>query len=82
MCEQWHFSSQIMRAIAAHHGLWEETDLPAVTLVGLLSDTPEEFGQAQLAAAIEQRLNLPASWTAELLSRAEADAATIAQMFV
>lgn len=81
MCEQWRFSGQIMRAIGAHHGIWDETDLPAVTLVSLLTDAPLEYGQARFAAAVEERCQISQADALALLARAEEEAATIAQLF-
>lgn len=38
MCQEWRISELIIRAIGAHHGAWDETDLLAVTLVSVLTD--------------------------------------------
>lgn len=81
MCQQWRVSELIMRAIGAHHGVWEETDLPAVTLVGALNDGDSDYGQEALTAECEQRYKLTPDVMGPLLEKAELDAADTARMF-
>lgn len=81
MCQEWRFSSQVMRAIGAHHGVWEETDLPAVTLVSCLTDGGDDYGQNQLTEAVCERYSIPEDDVTSLLAECEQQAADLARLF-
>lgn len=82
MCQEWHFSSQIMRAIGAHHGVWEETDLPSVTAVSALTDADRDYGAERVIELAVERFGLSVPDAEALIEQSEADAAALARLFV
>ena len=83
MCERWRFSDSLLRTIGAHHGLWAETELPAVTLVSCLTDAAgDDYGQAQFVQNVCDRYSLPEQDVADLIAHSAVEAAELSSLFV
>ncbi|MDD9944929.1 MAG: HDOD domain-containing protein [Myxococcales bacterium] len=82
MCQEWRFSSQVMRAIGAHHGVWDETDLPSVTAVGTLTDAERDYGAESVIEVAVERFGMSLPDAETLVAASETDAADLARLFI